>query len=570
MIRALIFLLLILGISLALAGVADEPGRITLTWLGYEIETSIFVALLALALLFGLLILLWLGLRYIVTRPSALSRYLRKRQEEKGLDALSKGLIAIGSGDRDAARHYARLARRTLPDEPLTALLRAQAAQLSGDREEATRIFTAMTEQPGTELLGLRGLFLEASRENETEAARQFAERAMRRNPDLAWSVNALFEMQCRAGDWEGALRTLDVAQRHKHIDRSLADRRRAVLLTAQAREIEDSDSARACELALEAVRLAPDLVPAAEMAGRLLAAQGKLTRARRILSRAWELSPHPDIALAYAHLVPGESPRERLKRVRKLVQGNTGSVEGPVAVATAAIEARDWKTAREALEPLLADNPSARVCTLMARIEAGEHGDEGRVREWLARAVRAPRDPAWTADGYVSERWEPLSPVTGRLDAFEWKVPLLSLGPAQEGAPQLDLPAADAAGGTLAAAPGTPAGAGAAADADRPPAATQDSDVLVIEAETIGEGTGEERASEPSAGEKDGEREASPAVPEPASKPQADGTPEEKPAAADGKPEIFVPPRAPDDPGPDAPEAQPIGGNADEDYKLG
>ena len=42
-----------------------------------------------------------------------------------------------------------------------------------------------------------------------------------------------------------------------------------------------------------------------------------------------------------------------------------------------------------------------------------------------MARALYARRDPAWTADGFVSERWMPISPVTGRLDAFEWKDPL-------------------------------------------------------------------------------------------------------------------------------------------------
>ena len=35
-----------------------------------------------------------------------------------------------------------------------------------------------------------------------------------------------------------------------------------------------------------------------------------------------------------------------------------------------------------------------------MSEVEEAEHGDRGRVREWLARAVHAPRDPAWTADG--------------------------------------------------------------------------------------------------------------------------------------------------------------------------
>src|SRR3954468_6255913 len=43
-------------------------------------------------------------------------------------------------------------------------------------------------------------------------------------------------------------------------------------------------------------------------------------------------------------------------------------------------------------------------------------------------RAVRALHDPAWTADGYVGERWRPVSPVSGKLDAFQWQTPVASL----------------------------------------------------------------------------------------------------------------------------------------------
>src|SRR6202049_4355548 len=64
----------------------------------------------------------------------------------------------------------------------------------------------------------------------------------------------------------------------------------------------------------------------------------------------------------------------------------------------------------------------------LMAEIERTEHGDSGRARAWTLRAVRALHDPVWTADGYVSDRWRPVSPVTGRLDAFKWQTPLASL----------------------------------------------------------------------------------------------------------------------------------------------
>ena len=59
-----------------------------------------------------------------------------------------------------------------------------------------------------------------------------------------------------------------------------------------------------------------------------------------------------------------------------------------------------------------------------MAEIEEAEHGETGALFEWLQRAQRAPQDPAWVADGVVSDHWAPVSPATGRLDAFEWKTP--------------------------------------------------------------------------------------------------------------------------------------------------
>jgi HemY protein len=68
-----------------------------------------------------------------------------------------------------------------------------------------------------------------------------------------------------------------------------------------------------------------------------------------------------------------------------------------------------------------------------MARIEGEQFGNAGRVREWLARATNAPRDPAWTADGIVAERWAAISPVTGTLDAFQWKVPVEQKGTQDE-----------------------------------------------------------------------------------------------------------------------------------------
>jgi HemY protein len=200
-------------------------------------------------------------------------------------------------------------------------------------------------------------------------------------------------------------------------------NRKQAAMLAAQALALEESDKAQALELALKAHKLDPALVPAALAAARVLISQASTRKASRILKETWFVSPHPDIAELQAHLIPGEGPESRYDRVRDLLKESKGGIEGAVALARAAAKAKQWEVARAALAPYLDDRPQARICALMADIEEAS-GDKGRAREWLSRALTAPRDPIWVPDGVASPRWTPISPVSGEIVPCEWKAP--------------------------------------------------------------------------------------------------------------------------------------------------
>lgn len=425
MVRLVLFLLAVALIASGLAWLADRPGNLLLTWEGYEVETSVFRATVILTLLVGAAIFLWSLLRQIWSSPALISRQLTRRRQQRGLDALSSGMIAIGAGDRASATRAAIQARRAIPNEPLTHLLRAQAAQLTGDRATARRIFEAMLGSPDTEQLGLRGLYLEARRESEPEAAMQFADRAARLNPRLGWPLEAQFDMQVKAADWAAAAETTALAKRNGHLERPAADRRRALMLTAHAQKIEESDPDKALAYATEAHALAPDLIPAAAVAGRILASRGQTAKAAKIIQRTWSKSPHPDLAATYAYARIGDSPNDRLDRIKQLALLKPHDVESGVAWAAAALEAREFAVARHALQPFLKEKLTRRVARLMARIELAEKNDAGRAREWIARAATAAHDPVWTADGTTLDEWSPVSPVTGALDAVEWREPV-------------------------------------------------------------------------------------------------------------------------------------------------
>ena len=312
-------------------------------------------------------------------------------------------------------------------DDPLALLLHAQSAQLDGDRAGAQRAFRAMAEREDTRLLGLRGLFIEAQRADDPVAAVMIAEEALKLAPASTWASQAVLGFRCAKGDWSGALAILDNNLASGLIDKPAYRRQRGVLLTARALELETVDRDLSRDSVMEAVKLAPTLVPAAVLASKYQSEAHQVRRSMRIVEAAWLAQPHPDLADAYAHVKLGDSARQRLVRVETLAAKAPGHLESALAVARAAIDATEFARAREALAPFVAA-PTQRVAMLMAEIERTEHGDSGRARAWTLRAVRALHDPVWTADGYVSATWRPVSPVSGRLDAFQWQTPLAAL----------------------------------------------------------------------------------------------------------------------------------------------
>jgi HemY protein len=432
MFRLLFYLVIIIALAIGLAWLIEKPGEIVLNWQGYRLKTSLLVGLGAILSVVAALVLTWSFLTTAIRSPSAISSAARARRREKGIAALSQGIHAVGIGDAERAAKAAALVQKYLPDEPLSLLLRAEAAQLIGDHHAVEALFREMAGHDDTRLLGYRGLHAQAHRRGEIESAHRYAS-AAHQIAALPWSAAAVLDQRVAAKDWQGALAALE--NNRDFIDKAQGKRQRAVLIAALALEKEQTSPDESLRLARIANKRAPDLVPATALAARLLARKGAARRAARLIESAWPLGPHPDLAKLYLDLRPGESHNERLSRARFLAKLAPRDPESRMVLANAAIAACDFRTAREAMRPLIEgdERPTARMCLLMAEIEEAEQGESGYVREWLARASRAPRDACWIADGVMSDQWMPVSPVSGKLGAFVWKKPDERIGAVSE-----------------------------------------------------------------------------------------------------------------------------------------
>jgi HemY protein len=422
--RWLFFLIKVGVVAVLAVWVAQHPGHVSFVWLGYRVDTRIGV-LLAILLLLLLLFMLLHGLWRLVWRgPRDLGRLRAERKRRQGYRALSQGMAAVAAGDAAEARRQARLANKLLHDPPLILLLAAQTAQLGGDETAARRYFTAMLERPETAFLGLRGLLMQSLKAGDRREALELARRAYEERPKTGWAITTLLDLHLEGGDWAQAMPLLLQAGKLKAIPEVEARRKRAVLLTEKARV---ETAATALPAAREAVKLAPDLVPARVQLARLLTEAGRQREATKVIEQGWSMGPHPELAAAYAALQPEEAPIARYRRFEKLSALAPRHRESLLALAECAMAAGLWGEARKDLE-FVAEaehgHPSQRLARLMVRLAEGDHGDAAAIRRWLTAAAEADPEAGWrcTRCGTLAAAWQANCPHCRAFDTLIWQ----------------------------------------------------------------------------------------------------------------------------------------------------
>jgi HemY protein len=161
-------------------------------------------------------------------------------------------------------------------------------------------------------------------------------------------------------------------------------------------------------------------------MAARSYAAKGDKRSATRVLKKAWEVQPHPDLAAAFAAIEPDETPAERLKRFRTLTSLRADSDETKMLLAELLIAAEDFPAARRALGDLPTERPTQRSVAILAAVARGEGAEDAVVRDLVAKALSAPRGPQWVCDKCqaIHPAWTPVCDNCGSFDTLSWRQP--------------------------------------------------------------------------------------------------------------------------------------------------
>ncbi|MCG6903680.1 MAG: heme biosynthesis protein HemY [Rhodobacter sp.] len=434
LIKIVLFIALVAALTLGAGYLMETGGGIRVSMGGTEYNLGPLQAVIAgivlvvaVWLFLKIFSLLMATIRFLNGDETAISRWFDRNRERKGYQALADGLMALASGEGREAMKKANRAERYLNKPELTNLITAQAAEMTGDRKTAETVYKQLLGDDRTRFVGVRGIMKQRLSEGDTETALKLAEKAFALKPRHEETQDILLKLQAGKSDWAGARRTLNAKLGSGALPRDVHRRRDAVLALSEARELlQDDTSIEAQMETIEANRLSPDLIPAAVMAAQSYIAQNKPRYATRVIKKAWEAQPHPDLAAAFAAIVPDELPEARIKRFRALTKLTPDEPETRMLLAELYIAAEDFPAARKAIGELATSAPTARSLTIMAAVERGEGAADTVVRGWLTRALTASRGPQWVCDNCqnIHGAWAPVCSNCDGFDTLSWRVP--------------------------------------------------------------------------------------------------------------------------------------------------
>ncbi|WP_374302647.1 heme biosynthesis HemY N-terminal domain-containing protein [Paracoccus sp. (in: a-proteobacteria)] len=436
LLKILFFFAVVLVVSLGAVHLSETGQMLRVEYAGTEYVLTPVKAVVALLVL---MVLAWLVfkalglalafLRFLAGDETAINRYFARSRERKGYAALGEGMLAVASGEGRLAQDKAAKAEKYLQMPHITNLLSAQAAEVAGDKARAGQVYRTLLEDDRTRFVGIRGLMRQKMDEGDTATALLLAQKAYALKPKHRELQDTLLDLEMRQNDWKGARQLLKDKRRQGDLPKDVHIRRDAVLALQEASEVlAQGNSISAREAAISANKASPDLIPAAVLAARSYVAQKDYRNASRVLEKTWSVRPHPDVAAAYAEIVPDETPSARLTRFERLIAKNPNDEESRLLKAELLLAAEDFPGARRALGDLAEKHPTVRTLSIMAAVERGEGADDSVVRGYLARALTASRGPQWVCDKChnVMSDWAPVCDSCGGFDTLTWREPEL------------------------------------------------------------------------------------------------------------------------------------------------
>ncbi|MCK5296988.1 MAG: hypothetical protein KAJ75_08870 [Alphaproteobacteria bacterium] len=431
MIRILNYIFIVASLVIASVWLSNQPGTVDISWLGFQINTSVPVLLIV------LLVVFWastLPLRFVKTVakvPASVKETINEvseaRQERlkgNGYTCLIKGIAAIAAKDTDAVP-LLKKAASLLKDKKLTQVLLAQSSELVKNTEEAKAQYEMLLRYPETELAAMYGLVKIAKASGDDSKALQMTIKAFSLRPNVAWISKELFNLQVKAGLMNDALKTLEIYKKENELNENRYIRLKTTILTAMHdKAIKAGEAEKAEKYIREASSTDIMFVPSTTRLAKIENEAGKTKKAVAPLVKVWKEKPHPEIAKTFLGLWEDESEFLLVQRAEQLAMVNKKQPESHLMVAKMAMKAKLWGQARKELDLFLVNRETTKeVAYMNAEFEEKGNQDIPKAISWFREAENCEPNETWLCNECNTrhDKWSATCPSCKAFASFKW-----------------------------------------------------------------------------------------------------------------------------------------------------
>lgn len=391
------FIFLLLALAGGFLWLGMQKGEIVYQGGNADISVRPIVAALFLFILTLLISALWGFVGWTIALPAKMRKSQLEAARKKSIELIGLSIAASDSGDDSESRRHAQKAHSLMSENPTHKLIYARSASAADDIGTAEKIYGELTQIAGFESVARKGLADIAAKQGNFAAAISHADAALQVSKKAVWPLEMMFKERINNADWEGAIATLDEAEKRGLVGKKTAQRRRAVILTASAHRFErQGQFENSQDRALRAQKIAPGFAPAAIMAARINQILKKDWQAASAIESAWSQEPHPALALAYKDLKAGQNKKDILKWAEGLVKLRPEHRESKILQIEDAIVNDEPALAKSILSGLLKEKPTSRILALAAQAALIEN-DKKAHDDYMQKAAVAPREPDWS-----------------------------------------------------------------------------------------------------------------------------------------------------------------------------
>ncbi|MBR7158557.1 MAG: hypothetical protein IKD08_02615 [Alphaproteobacteria bacterium] len=384
MIRVLLYSLAAVIVVLGASWLSANTGTVEITWLGYQISTTLTFLFLLAVLFLVLLRIIFLPFNFV----SFLCRRRKSTQDKARQNLLVAVLAAASAGDEGKYKALQRKVNRLYAkDDILRPLLLLNIT--SG--EDRIALLNDLSSDNATELAGLKGRIDEAVSSGKKSLALELYRQAFDRFPKVEWIPEPLLELEAFFQKWDDVVSTAEAAYKRGTISkkRFLAVKSSALL----EKGLSDGNK----NLIYQAAKADRTNSAAQINAAVCYANQGNYSKALSVLLAIWKQKPSLALYDAVALITPKDSAYKRVKIVEKMARMIKSNPLSDLILADAYAKASLWGQAKFSAEKYLHLYPHApRAIKVIAEAETAENPNSETAKRWQELSAETPAIKIW------------------------------------------------------------------------------------------------------------------------------------------------------------------------------